>query len=319
MRHPLLPATPLFLALLLPAACREAPPSPPPEAAEPETSEAPLEIEGTAVAPDGVPIHYRAEGRGEPALVFVHCWSCDGGYWRHQMEHFAPHHRVVALDLAGHGGSGMGREAWNVYAYATDVRAVVDELDLERILLVGHSMGGPVAVEAARLMPDRVVGIVGVDTLGNVSMGGEDPDEATLRAQAEQMLAPMREDFAAFTRQFVGENMFHPDTDPAVKEEIVADMAAAPPEVAIPSLESLLLHDLGAREETLGMPVRTLNARREEAVQVEAMRRIAPDFEAAYMDGVGHFPHLEKPEEFNRRLEAVIEEITTPPEPSQEP
>ena len=55
-------------------------------------------------AKDGVPIHYSVQGKGEPALVFVHCWSCDRHFWDNQVPVFAKNHRVVTLDLPGHGG-----------------------------------------------------------------------------------------------------------------------------------------------------------------------------------------------------------------------
>ncbi|HSL83506.1 MAG TPA: alpha/beta fold hydrolase, partial [Thermoanaerobaculia bacterium] len=117
----------------------------------------------TVEAADGVPIVYEVSGPAEaagPALVFVHCWACDRTYWREQVDVFAADHRVVTLDLAGHGESGAGREAWTVTGLAGDVRAVVEALAreerLERVILIGHSMGGPVSLEAARLMPERV-------------------------------------------------------------------------------------------------------------------------------------------------------------------
>src|SRR5687767_1979210 len=116
---------------------------------------------GTVKAPDGVDIRYEVAGSGEPALVFVHGWSCDRTYWRPQIEHFSKSRRVVTLDLGGHGASSLGRKDWTMEAFAGDVRAVVEGLGLKRVVLVGHSMGGPVSLEAARMMPDRVAAVVG--------------------------------------------------------------------------------------------------------------------------------------------------------------
>jgi hypothetical protein len=100
-------------------------------------------VEGTAASSDGVPIRYWATGGGEPALVFVHAWTCDHHVWDAQVAHFAGQHRTVTPDLAGHGASGRGRRDWTVEAFGEDVRAVVEALDLRRVVLVGHSMGGP--------------------------------------------------------------------------------------------------------------------------------------------------------------------------------
>src|SRR3954466_8079218 len=118
---------------------------------------------GTAKSADGVPIHYEVQGRGEPALVFVHGWAIDGRYWDAQVPVFARTHRVVTLDLAGHGRSGRERKDWTVAAFGQDVRAVVEALKLPRVVLIGHSMSGNVVLEAAKMMPECVVGIIPVD------------------------------------------------------------------------------------------------------------------------------------------------------------
>lgn len=69
---------------------------------------------------DGVPIHYTAQGKGEPALVFIHCWTCDRHIWDAQMSGFARNHRVVAIDLPGHGESRNGRKDWTMEAFGED-------------------------------------------------------------------------------------------------------------------------------------------------------------------------------------------------------
>src|ERR1700694_1615371 len=103
---------------------------------------------GTVSSADGVPIAYEVRGQGPTTLVFVHGWSCDRNYWRHQMDAFQGQYRVIALDLAGHGASGKGRTAWNIPNFANDVAAVVRAVDAKNVVLIGHSLGGPVVVEA---------------------------------------------------------------------------------------------------------------------------------------------------------------------------
>ena len=67
---------------------------------------------------DGIPLAFEVHGAGAPALVFVHGWSCDRSYWRGQLRPLAARYQTVAVDLAGHGGSGMGRRAWTMAAFA---------------------------------------------------------------------------------------------------------------------------------------------------------------------------------------------------------
>src|SRR5438874_9374588 len=114
----------------------------------------PAAHEGTVRSADGVPIHYETRGQGEPALVFVHGWAIDSRYWDAQVPVFARDHRVVTLDLAGHGRSGRDRKDWTVAAFGQDVRAVVEALKLPKVVLIGHSMSGNVILAAARAMPE---------------------------------------------------------------------------------------------------------------------------------------------------------------------
>jgi len=83
-------------------------------------------------------------------------------------------------------------------AFGEDVQAVTEATNSQSVILIGHSMGGSVIAEAARLMPNRVIGIVGVDTLDNI-------EYPLTREELDQMLAPLKSDFQAGSRQFVKE------------------------------------------------------------------------------------------------------------------
>src|SRR5437667_8498032 len=156
-------------------------------------------------AADGVPISYSVQGKGDPALVFVHCWSCDRHLWDNQVSVFAKDHRVVTIDLPGHGESGKGRKNWSIGGFGEDVKRVVVKLGLKRVVLIGSSMGGPVALEAARRMPERVVAIVPVDTLHNV-------EERMPAEQVEAMLKQLRADYKGETAKFMTQYLFAPRT-----------------------------------------------------------------------------------------------------------
>src|SRR5262245_20454415 len=114
-------------------------------------------------SPDSIQIAYEVHGNGTPALIFVHGWSCDRSYWQGQLEPFSRNFKVVAIDLAGHGESGLSRKSWTIEAFGADVAAVVKKLNLQRVVLIGHSMGSNVIAEAARQLPGRVAGLVLVD------------------------------------------------------------------------------------------------------------------------------------------------------------
>jgi pimeloyl-ACP methyl ester carboxylesterase len=251
---------------------------------------------------DGVTIVYETIGRGEPTLVFVHCWCCDRAYWKHQVPFFARQYRVVTIDLAGHGESGLERDDWTVQAFARDVAAVVKDLDLERTILIGHSMGGSVVLETSRLIPSRVIGIVGVDTYQNF-------ESDITEEQQKQFLAPFKADFETMTAGFV-RSMFPADADSALVDRIAADMSSAPPEVGVGAMENYLQY---RPAETLGelvVPIHGINSDKF-PVNVEGNRRVAKSYSVTLMHGLGHFVQLEDPEEFNRYLQAVITKIET--------
>jgi len=253
---------------------------------------------GEVASADGVMIHYDVQGSGEPALVFVHGWCGDRSYWRHQVERFAQDHRVVTVDLAGHGESGADRTEWSVEAFGSDVAAVADELGLERIILIGHSMGGAVNLEAALKLPGRVTGLVGVDTYQDVE--AEYPPE-----RRDQFLNAFKENFGPMAENFI-RSMFVPGSDSALVERIVADMTAAPPEVAIATLTANLRYRPVGALSKLDLPIRCINSDRF-PINVESGRRHAPSFDVVLMNGLGHFVMLEDPHRFNVLLANVIE------------
>lgn len=265
-------------------------------------------VEGEARSFDGTRIHYRVDGRGEkgsPALVFVHCWSCDLHYWEAQLPRFARRYRVVALDLAGHGRSGKGRRDWTVESFGRDVEAVVRHLDLKRVVLIGHSMGGPVVLEAARRMPERVAGLVPVDTLLDV-------DDHMTPEKIEEYLAPFAADYKAATDKFARAYMFTPTSPPALVDAIVREASAADPAVAIPALRSTWAYDAAPALESLKVPIVAVNADKW-PTNLAAARRHAPQFDVVLVKGVGHYLMREKPEGFNVALEEALVRLKAAP------
>jgi pimeloyl-ACP methyl ester carboxylesterase len=247
---------------------------------------------------DGVPVAYEARGAGSPALVFVHGWSCDRSYWEGQLEPFSRDFRVVAVDLAGHGESGLGREAWTIEAFGRDVAAVVEALGLERTILIGHSMGGDAIVEAARRLPGRVDGLVWIDAYKR--LGTQRTPE-----QLEAIMAPLRADFEKGARTFV-RGMFPSGADPPLVERVVADMSAAPPAVALGAAQSALTHDPTAALMQLNLPVVAINPD-DAPTDLESMERHG--VRVVLMSGVGHFLMMENPAGLNALLRGAIEEL----------
>ena len=183
---------------------------------------------------DGIPLHFEVEGRGTPALVFVHGWSCDRSYWSGQVAHFAEQHQVVTIDLAGHGESGDGRREWTMPAFGGDVVAVIEQLELREVVLIGHSMGGDVIVEVALALPELIAGIVWVDTYSTLG-------EPSTPEELERFVQPFREDFVPEAQSFV-RRMFVTGSNP----DLVARVVAVNPDYRPNDVEALARHGVEA-------------------------------------------------------------------------
>ena len=253
---------------------------------------------------DGTPISYEVNGNGEPGLVFVHGWSCDSRYWREQVPYFSKTYQVVTIDLAGHGHSGFSRSKYTMKAFGKDVKAVTDVSGADKVILIGHSMGGSVIAEAARLMPARGIGLIGIDTLQNI-------EYPLTSDELKKMTAPMKADFKSGSRNFVSE-MMRPGTDPKLREWILSDMSSTPPSVALSAMQEMMSRYLTGEAakpfEAIKLPVVAVNADMW-PINYEANRRHMASFDAIILENSDHFLMMNRPEEFNKALEKGIQLI----------
>jgi pimeloyl-ACP methyl ester carboxylesterase len=265
----------------------------------------PVKIERkTCRADDGVEIVYSAIGAGEPALVFVHGGMANRGFWDAELAAFASRHRVIALDLPGHGESGQDRKKWGMPEFGADVRAVADAEKLKKLVLFGNSLGGPVAVEAALLLPGRALGVVGVDTFQELDEG-RDAEPVKRRAEA------FRKDYQGTIKQMV-RMLFHPDADPALVADAERRMSGTKPEAAYGMMLSLAGYSTAGAVRKLTVPLRAINGDLY-PTNVAGVRAVKPDFDVVVMKHMGHYPMLERSDEFNRLVAEVVASLAGKP------
>lgn len=258
-------------------------------------------VRKTCRSADGVEIVYSVAGTGEPALVFIHGGLANRGFWDGQLKAFGPRHRTIALDLAGHGESGRNRLTWGMPEFGADVKAVVDAEKARKVILFGNSLGGPVAVEAALLMPERVLGVVGVDTFQAFRQRIPAED---LRQRAELF----EKDYPGALKTMVG-MLFHKDADPAIVADAEKRMAGTSPAVAKAMFLSMAGYEEAAAVRRLKAPMRAINGDLY-PTDIQANRKIKPDFDAVIMKHMGHYPMLERPDEFNRLIAKAVASLT---------
>src|SRR5215213_7555139 len=178
---------------------------------------------------DGARIHYKSYGKGRDALVLVHGWGCDLTHWRDQIPEFAKRNRVIALDLPGHGQSDKPQITYSMDLFANAIDAVMRDAKVERAVVMGHSMGTPVARQFYRKYPQKTVAIVIVD--GGLRLFGT-------KEMREQYLAMFRgpkykEAGAQMFAQMMG------TLAPADQEQIKTSFANTPQHVLVGAMESM--------------------------------------------------------------------------------
>ena len=251
----------------------------------------------TVASADGSSITYGVSGKGNITVVFIHCWTCNHEFWRPQIEYFSSKYKVVWLDLAGHGLSDSNRKEYTMSAFGNDVAAVVNKINGKNVVLVGHSMGGPVVIEAAKILGDKVIGIVGVDTFYTPFKYPKTEKEIG------SFVKPFENDFKGTSEQLV-RSMFTPKADKELITSIVKQMNVANASVGISAMYEIF------RWNALNVPFELDN-------QSSKLRNIngAPTGEekalhksVILISGVGHFVAQVKPNEFNKVLNKIITE-----------
>lgn len=256
--------------------------------------------EGSVPSADGLSIHYLDSGQGDASVVLIHGWAASAAIWRAQLGALAPSYRVVRVDLAGHGGSGKGRERYTQAAFGQDVAAVVKALKLQKVVLVGHAMGGSVALEAARLLPGIVHGVVGVDSL-------QDAEAFTSKAEVDRIIRNLQVDFRRFVSTHV-QSGFHIKPQPTLVGQIVSELASTSPDVAASTLREMLSYDQRERFRLAGVPIVCINSD-VSLTNDKTNRTYAPSFSLITLKNSNRFVLLEDPARLNRMLQAVLHNL----------
>jgi pimeloyl-ACP methyl ester carboxylesterase len=216
---------------------------------------------------------------------------------------FRQKYTVITVDLAGHGGTDGNRSEWSVAKFGQDVATAAAAIPNQRIILVGHSMGGPVAIEAARLLKDRVIGIIGVDTFNTIGAPGPS------KPQIEAILKPFEADFIGHTRSLVTEHLFRPDGNRELANKIAYDMSLSPPRIAIPSLRALFEYDFTESLKEISVPIMAIDSDLGEPVNEARVRKVLPNFRAVIIPDTGHFLMMENPQAFNAALATEVDAL----------
>jgi pimeloyl-ACP methyl ester carboxylesterase len=247
---------------------------------------------------DTTKIHYVSEGKGKNAIVLVHGWGGNLTLWRDHIAELSKRARVIAIDLPGQGMSDKPEMKYDMDLFAAAIDAVMKDAAVERAVLVGHSMGTPVARQFYRKYPQKTLAIVIVD-------GGLRPFGT--KEQREQFMAPLR----GPNYKEAGAQMFAAMTatlSAADKERVKTSAWSTPQHVLVSAMEAMAEESLYGTDK-INVPVLAILAKSPfwPPDTEQFFRSLAPDLEYQMWDGVSHFLFLDKPKEFNAAVIAFID------------
>ncbi len=242
---------------------------------------------------DGRKVHYKVTGNGKPAIVLVHGWTCDLTFFREQLP-LAARHRLLFVDLPGHGRSEKPA-AWSMNAFARAVEAVLDDAGIRSAVVVGHSMGTPVARQLWRISPARTAAIVALD--GSLRSFFTKPgQEKAYVASLEGPQGP--ENFLTRVDGML------PAAMPAAEREFVRSKMAATPQDVVVGAATAMFDPAIWKDDPVGVPLLSILAKSAlwDASYRVYVRNLNPKAEFLELDGVTHFLMLEKPAEVNEAI-----------------
>jgi pimeloyl-ACP methyl ester carboxylesterase len=254
---------------------------------------------------DGLTLAYEQRGSGEPPLVFVPGWCCDRTFFAPQAEHFSARHAVTTLELRGCGESGRPEHGYDVPTQADDVAWLCRELGIEQPVVIGHSLGGMIAIELAARHPMLPRAVVAVDPGPIVAP----PD--VLQVYADFAAALELPDAEETRRAFV-EGMFLPTDDPELKARIVEAMCSVPADTAAAVIRGVVEWDGRTALERCAVPTLVIRDSPGDSDTPSRLVAVKPDVQVGMTVGSGHFIQLEVPEQVTPMIERFLRVAVSP-------
>ncbi|MGA2853067.1 MAG: alpha/beta hydrolase [Verrucomicrobiota bacterium] len=246
-------------------------------------------------------VHYVTAGKGSRTIVFVHCWAGNLGFWREQVPVLADRARLVLIDLPGHGRSDKPQTDYTMDFFAGAVLAALRDAKVDKAAFIGHSMGAAVLCRVHHHAPEKFAALVSVD--GLLCRPPSTPK------QAAALVVPFgTPKYVNHARQFIS-TLFPVSGTEALRDRVTSEMLATPQHVmlggmlamASPDQPDWILRKVDA-------PVLVINVRSPwwNGAYESYVRSLSPQSDYVVMEGVGHFPMLEKPAEFNAMLMPML-------------
>jgi pimeloyl-ACP methyl ester carboxylesterase len=247
---------------------------------------------------DGVSLAYEDNAQGVSPIVFIHGWSCDHTMFAPQIEYFGARHRVVAVDLRGHGKSDAPQGEYTLPSFADDVAWLLGELSIDKATIVGHSMGGQVALEFGARHPELTEGVVLIDSVVF-------PSPAIiewLRPAVEALRTPT---YQQSVREMIVPPLFLP-AEQKEQQSATRVMERTAQHVMVSALRNHTTeYDATDAASRWRGPVAYIGAQTPLG-DTERFRKISPQLQVGQTIGSGHFSQLVVPSQINAMLDQFV-------------
>jgi pimeloyl-ACP methyl ester carboxylesterase len=248
---------------------------------------------------DGVKLYYEESGSGEPAMVMVHGWTCNHTHWAAQVEHFSKTHRVVTVDLRGHGESDAPQQDYTLEGFADDVAWMIEQLGLDRPVVCGHSMGGFVTVQLGKRHPGSLRARVLIDSPVVTS--------EEFKTRAVPLIERWRQpDYLGPIGEFIDSGMFTELDSPDMRAEILGQMLRTPQHVLTSAMWNIAHTNHAEATAANPGPFLAIYAG-VFPVDLAAVRALVPGGLVGQTVGSGHFNMVEVPQQVNTMIDVFLE------------
>lgn len=236
-------------------------------------------------------------GQGNPPVLFVHSLAGNAGHWAAQLAHLRESRRAVAVELRGHGRSDPPADGdYRIESLADDVAAAADALGLERFALVGHSLGGGVALTYAGAHPERVERLLLADAIGDAAGL---PPESTGPFLAALDSPAYAETIEGYWASITGQNA-------GIRERLLADLRATPRDGVVAAMRAVARFDPKPALARYRGPLLAVVTPQND--YPFSLHRLGAGLPHRVVEGTGHWLQLERPEEVNRILDRFLDE-----------
>lgn len=242
-------------------------------------------------------VHYEVVGRRGQPVIFLHSWLGSWRYWLPTMDAISDRYRSYALDFWGFGDSDRRESTFALPEYVAMIHDFMDTLGLQQVALVGHGLGGMVAIRAAAEFPERFSKIITVTT----PIQGAILQQATRPGTFARLLG-LSSTSNVWSRQL---RQLHVDY-PQILSEMVEDTETLSESTVKRVIESVIATDLRADLERLTLPLLGVFGDKDTIVAPEQGRFLRDDHlqlqQVIRLPKSSHFPFLDQPNVFNRML-----------------